>query len=518
MNTTGVSKTSLIKLGLGGQLSLNSENQFIDDTKNKHQDIQSYKLDVINKGSLRYPELDLIIKQKINSQYNSSTYKYYSIPIEPKEKYSSESKIKISLFGQLSYYSYNKNYYNVNDNNYFRKFLNEEKIIGTDLTGEFSRFAFPSNFSNASSRITGLSYNTQSKISVGSILTLSNFNPNDATGNFLYAKTWTESDSSNVLPNNFSSYYIPYPNTIDIANYNAFGIPLKIASLEKDYNFSPKNIKGILMISTGNGINSKICYISPHSLKSGYQNTYVYASGNIINSSGISEVKKIPSGIMLKALTLSSEYYSGKVFPESGITTASTGRIEEFDSRLDQSSIIEITGTINSYDIDASQHLKQVEPIKDTLFYKFYSGLYTANKTFNTGTWDGIIPTGRQITVEFISTELNKELGVDNKFYFIYSGFGNNDTTDAKCSNYLSWLNQKNNLINGTQIKINGDEIKIKGYGFGNTEYEAYSQAQNNAKYNFFNKISNIMKKWTPEFFVQNRKFKSLKKFLNRNS
>jgi len=367
MKISGISKENLIKLGLGGELSLNAETQFIDDVKNKHKDLQKCKLDIINKGTLKNPKIDLIVKQKIDNQLDYNTYKYYSIPIEPEEKYSSEYQTKIRLFGQLSYYAFDKTYYEVNDNDYFKKFANE-KIIGTNPTGTFSRFAFPSNFSNASVQINGLSYNTRTANFTSSTHRLNNLTTGDSNKNFLYAKTWSQSDTSGISVNSFSSFYIPYPNTLDVSNYNAFSIPLKIASLEEDSNLSNQNIKGLLMISTGNGTYSKICYISPHGLKTGYQNTYVYTSGNKINPLNLNnQFVKIPSGIMLKTLLLGSEYYTGNIFPETGITLAS----EEKSGDFNKNSITGITGQINFYDINSNQHLKQTTPIKDTLFYKF---------------------------------------------------------------------------------------------------------------------------------------------------
>jgi hypothetical protein len=267
------------------------------------------------------------------------------------------------------------------------------------------------------------------------------------------------------------------------------------------------------MISTGNGTSTKICYISPHGLKSGYQNTYTYVSGSSINRfNGKIELERISSGILLKSLVLGSEYYTGKVFPETGVRLATQEKTGDWT----KSSITGITGHINTYDINANQYLKQDIAIKNTLFYKFYSGLYTGSKTFNTGTWDGIIPSGRITTIEFISTELNKEIGMNSNLYFIYSGFGTNDTIDAKCSNYLSYSNQENDMIKNTKIKINEGTISIRGYGRGTNAHEAFISAKINAKYNFLNKISKIIKTWTPEFIFQNRKYKSLRRFLSR--
>ena len=512
MINSGISKENLIKLGLGGVVSINSDSQFTDQDITKHKDLKEYKLDLINKGTLRNPEIDLIVKETIDNQSDYSIYKYYSIPINPEEKYSAECSIDIPLFGELSYYNFDKKFKNVNENDFFKKFINKNKIIGTNITGSFSRFSFDAGFSNYST-LSGLSYNLRSGTYVNSTGKNLSFSTQTAIKDYSKVRLWTGSNTSGVVSGNFKDYYIPYPNTIDLANYNAYNIPLKISTFLNDLNENSQDINGILMISTGNGTKNKICYISPHGLKSGYQNTYTYASGNSVNQFNNTLIpQRISSGILLKSLILGSEYYTGKIFPETGVRFAT----EERSGDWDKSSVTGITGHVNNYDIDANQYFKQDVAIKDTLFYKFYSGLYTGSKTFNTGTWNGIIPTGVTIAIEFLSTELNKEIGMGPNLYFIYSGFGTNDFTDVKCSNYLSYANEESGFIKNTKIQIDGSYFKIRGYGFANTPDQAFVQAKINAKYNFLNKISKIIKTWTPEFIYQNRKYKSLIKFLRR--
>lgn len=512
MINSNQSQEDLIKLGLGGVVSINSESQFTDQDITKHKILKGYKLDLINKGTLKKPEIDLIVKETIDNQSDYRIYKYYSIPVDPKTKYSSESEIEIPLFGELSYYSYDKKFKDVNENNFFKKFVNDNKIIGTDITGSFSRFSFDSGFSNYST-LSGSSYNLRSGTYTNSTGKNLSFTTQTTIKDYSRVKLWTGSNTSGVVSGNFKDYYIPYPNTIDLANYNAYNIPLKISTFLNDLNPKGQELNGILMISTGNGINYKICYISPHGLKSGYQNTYTYGSGNSKNEfSGILTPKRISSGILLKSLTLGSEYYTGTIFPETGVRFAT----EEKSGDWDKYSVTGITGYINDYDIDSNQYIKQDIAIKDTLFYKFYSGLYTGKKTFNTGTWNGIIPTGVNTSVEFLSTELNKEIGMGPNIYFIYSGFGTNDSIDAKCYNYLSHFNQEDGFIKNTKIKIDGSSLKIRGYGFADTSDEAFIQSKYNAKYNFFNKISNILKTWTPGFIRENRKYRKFQKFSNR--
>jgi hypothetical protein len=79
-----------------------------------------------------------------------------------------------------------------------------------------------------------------------------------------------------------------------------------------------------------------------------------------------------------------------------------------------------------------NNYLKQTTPLKDTWFYKIYSGVYaTGNglKSFNTGTWDGVIPSGANLYIEYIST--NDIVGSNNtEFLITYTGYGSNDEND----------------------------------------------------------------------------------------
>lgn len=154
--------------------------------------------------------------------------------------------------------------------------------------------------------------------------------------------------------------------------------------------------------------------------------------------------------------------------------------------------------------------------MKDTLFYKFYNNIYTGSKTLNTGTWNGIIPTGTVVQIELISTEINKKLGSIYPFYFIYTGYGSNDLTDAKCTKYLNSISSSGNQFLDTRFLINNGNFEIKGRGYGATDQEAWASAQKNIQYNINNKISKILKTYLPEFIKQNSKYKKFQKFITK--
>jgi hypothetical protein len=181
------------------------------------------------------------------------------------------------------------------------------------------------------------------------------------------------------------------------------------------------------------------------------------------------EYRKVVSGITILGYDLDSFHNnSGFVFPDSGLyskpyierlNTATTGSglwpksgyvtqdwvaqnpalynlypgltTQQITEQANQS----IFGyhLINNDLYKISDHLKQTTPIKDTWFYKLYSGIYTTGnggKTFNTGTWNGIIPSGTQLFIEYLSTSENP-CGTTNEFLLVHDYYGSNSVQDV---------------------------------------------------------------------------------------
>jgi hypothetical protein len=491
-----ISKQDLIKLGFGSTFKVNSESQFIDDEKITHKSLQNVKLDIINIGTLKNPELELILKNKIESKKNSESYQTYHIPIEFKKNYTNY-KLEIPLIGQLSYFFPDEYIFYSNNYDYFQQFYKtKSKIINLNKNETFIRTTFTKDFSN--SKILTGEYNQK-------------YNPNLISGfftgsdfaNSTFYRAWTKSNTSGAIPGNpsYNGFYLSYPSTLQNWQYNAYNCDTKIAPI---YNYldtnqtNSKNLNGIILISTGNGQKNNICYISPHGIHTGYQNTLVY-NINTINKKTTTINTKISSGIKIPALTLGSEYYSGDIFPKTGI--------------------------YNFTSLDKNQHLTQNIPIKDTLFYKFYTGLYTGSKTFNTGTWNGIIPAYTNFTIELISTELNKKIGTHNQFHIVYSGFGTDDALDQKINYYIREnliLNydktsfNSQGKVNNTNVEIINYNINTIGRGYGNNINASLDAAKKNARYNISNKIRQIIKNNIPELIIKNKKYKKLQNFLKK--
>ena len=519
-----ISKEDLIKLGFGGNLNLNSQSQFIDDNKITHKSLKNVTLDIINVGTLRKPKPQLILRNKIASQKNWDTYKTYRIPIEFEDNYTNY-KLEIPMIGQVSYFAPDEYFFNSEDYDYFQQFYNTtERPIGTDITGTFIRSSFTERYSNTKiltgkyavlKQISGNSIYNSNLYSVSGYFTGTDFK------NSSHYRSWTQSNTSGAIAGNpnYRGFYLPYPNTLDNWNYNAYACDLKIAPMYNHANgdgMNSKNLNGIIVISTGDGTRSKICYVSPHQIKTGYQNTLVYGVERIKSefNTGLFN-KKVVSGILIPTLTLGSEYYTGHIFPKSGIVF--NYNINRSD--LTKSSVTGISGSISDFILGNNEYLKQETPISQTLFYKFYSGLYTGSKTFNTGTWNGIIPTGAVFTIELISTELNKKIGTHNQFLIVYSGFGTNDVLDAKINKYIT--NNINSdsitgIVNNTKVQIYENKIRGVGQGYGHTLASSLDKAKTQARFNVSNKLSQIIKKNLPELIKQNRKYRKLQEFLSR--
>ena len=109
------------------------------------------------------------------------------------------------------------------------------------------------------------------------------------------------------------------------------------------------------------------------------------------------------------------------------------------------------------YRIDSDGHLKQNTPITGTAFYQMYSGLYTASKKFNKGTWDGIIPSGTPFSVELINPLFNTVAGTDHMLYVVYSGYGNYDPIDLK-------INQTISAFNFNKVFGNINDLNVQVY------------------------------------------------------
>jgi len=512
MDKMPISKNNLRKLGFGGALLSNNETQFVDDNLITHKQLQKIKLDIINNGTLKKSEPQLVLKELVGNTDNLKNYKIHYIPIESQENYS-ELTFNYPLIGQLSSFLPPNNLEIAEENNCFNSILlgNEKKDKFLVDNETYCDFVFYSGTSNTQ-RLTGLRENVTGKISSIVHSFSNNITGKDFNDSLNY-RAWNQNNTTGISTTNYNGYYLPYPLSIYSHNYNSYNIPLKISTLHLDtiaIKSGEKPLNGLLVISTGSGISSRICYISDHGLKTGYQNTYVYGESTLINSiNNTTGYKKISKKISVKALNLGSEYYTGSIFDKTGITFSNN--VSGFSNFVSG-----ITGMMNPYKINQNDHIQQKTPIKDTLFYKFYNNIYTGSKTFNTGIWNGIIPSGVNFQIEIISTEINKTIGTKYPLYFIYSGYGSNDAIDAKCTKYLNSLAYEEQELLNKKFLLNNNTLNITGRGYGKNATQSYYKSLKDATYNINSKISNILKKYIPEFIKINYKYKKFIKFVSK--
>jgi hypothetical protein len=192
--------------------------------------------------------------------------------------------------------------------------------------------------------------------------------------------------------------WVTYPHSYNIQSYPALRYN-SVITFENNGN----KISDIIIVSTGIS-SKKIVYVSPHAienfagfwaeLSSSSRSPITGSGGRIINSRN---VYLLQSG-NLTSVSSFDYIYTGLNY----ITKITSGSSKRF------------------YNFDAAQ-LKQQIPLKDTLFYKLYEPVYRKN-TFNTGTWNGIIPSGTPFSIETVRLK-NSEITTPNLNIYISNAF-----------------------------------------------------------------------------------------------
>jgi hypothetical protein len=537
------SRQELKRLGLLDRITLTSENSFIDTNLSNNRDTQRIYLDIVNKGTLRKPSNKVITKELVIRQdFNTSSVIGFRNTelISDKEDFYAEYNFNHELIGNLSFFPLNYINYTIEDNSFFNSFKNytDENInlvrgVGSSVTGgndssgnEFVRISFPSGVSNTNT-VSGISYRLRKNfpylVMSSGLVSLNSNNISGKAEVRNHFRSWNNTYTSGIVTGSYPGHYLPYPNTIELQKSFKAPCPLKISTKYNYINTGDNVLHGLLIISTGNGISQKVCYVSPHEVKPITANTITFNQKSYVDSYNKTGVQNVATGINIKVLDIDSSYYSGQLFG-SGITESNYSN--EYVDNLYNSGISifnQYTGetpsgalnflNINPYKCDNNQHLYQATPLKDTAFYKFYNNLYSSSKTLSTGTWDGIIPSGAVYTIELISTKLNTYIGINKDFYIIYSGFGTNDPLDIKITTAIQDYFQQN--TNLPYLDSRGRGINKTGRGFSNTLYNSIFLAKNRAKQMVFTIINNIFKK--NNLTALSSRAKRLNLFIERN-
>lgn len=287
------------KLGLGGARKLSSSTSFLEEKPSTDNFFsQDYTLDFESVGNFTESEPALVVRKQVDGEIKSNSDIYFAYEsrrvAKDKKYYFSVYKFFHKLIGNFSFFSFPSKLFSASGNNFFKKYSNKKLKFLNGLP--FVRLSFPKFASNTSalkvrtaSGLKTLVAIDKDKAKKGKI------SKSDSNKNYL---EWNNSffhESSNDAktrfnsanrPNLFSGFYIPYPNTVDIQQYNKFNIPLKIAA----YGNDTKIEGGLLVISTGNNLSQQICYVSPHIATTGFANTV--ETFKVTKKAGVFQSKK----------------------------------------------------------------------------------------------------------------------------------------------------------------------------------------------------------------------------------
>lgn len=273
-----ISKKDLQNLGLGGYLQAEENIGFTDLNKTSAFSIKDARLDLENVGALHDRNPRLVIRQSIeesvspSSEYNISQSWRQAVV---SEHYLAKYQIKTKLVGQLSEIHVPSSFYSYESNNFFKPWIGTkivDRIYGNGF--EYARFRFPSESANTND------LSAQTKNGAKTITPKFAGVTNKEEKRKAYRK-WhiddTQTRAGKSLSNydngavDLSGYNIPYPNSFIVYNGAQFNVPVKIAPKFNTNNSQALN--GILVISTGTADYQEICYVSPHTIQTGYLNT-----------------------------------------------------------------------------------------------------------------------------------------------------------------------------------------------------------------------------------------------------
>jgi|694.fasta_scaffold06275_15 hypothetical protein len=235
----------------------------------------------------------------------------------------------------------------------------------------------------------------------------------------------------------FNNSWVTYPHSYNVESYQAFRYPISITFAE-----NTTGLHDILVISTGIQ-DKKIIYVSPHTIEQfqGFWSTQLLS-----NRSGENKfISRLSSGNLI---TVSSEH-----MPITGL-----------DSYI--LSGVGGSGIYNDFYNFNSAVLTQSTPLSQTLFYKLYEPVYK-KFTFNTGVWNGIIPSGVPFSIETIRTK-NSDLKTPKLSIHVRDTFVNVSPSGSGNYQFIRPFNSEdyigNGYFEGTVIAKNSKSIITSNY------------------------------------------------------
>jgi hypothetical protein len=548
----------LQQLGLAGAYSASTLNNPIDRIPTRHRLLKNLFIDYEPIGDLLNAEPRMVMRVEdgtvVLKNVSAQIFRSWKMPTSEESYYVCSYNIKQKLYKNLSFVHMPLILRSAEANDFFREFKTSieeyvEKPWPNKYNGlPFARLSYPTGNANTNNIYIQSAVSGIFSSSSGSRTSVVNFNPENLTGfiaqNFVtgsgtnldaYTNRFTKSVknknyvvwsprytsglgahyfSSGNSSTNFSAYHIPYPTTCDSQRFYRYNFPTKITT---NNNFNGNfQVNGLLVISTGDAINGKqaICYVSPHIIEPRTVNTVEnyykkynksFTTGNVTFK--VPFYEKIKNVFQVNALTLTSKDvpsgYGHGLYAKDYTYNAS---VVDFSTTLYTGgpyTYVTKTFTGSTYAVWDGQHLIQKEPLKNTPFYKFYTGLFTFSKSINTGTWDGIIPPGVFVNVELLSTTLEEDIGLNDDLYLVYSGIGSRDSLDQVMETGFRRSNFEN-VCPSLKIKEdNNQEFEYTAYETGPTKYLALINSIQSAKLNMLKRYNILIKNVLPTGFVQ---------------
>jgi hypothetical protein len=277
MDNFSISKKDLQKLGFGAYTKAGEDIGFTDLQKTAVFNLKNAFLDLENVGPLRKTNPHLVIRKQVESTVeNNAQVKVLKSWRQAilSEHFLARYRINTPLVGQLSEAHFPLEYYSYKDNNFFKPWAEEKvvKRIYNKNSFPYARFRFPEKAANTLDIQIQTSSGAQ-ELSPKFVGKLSKEESRKAYYRWYKQATQFQSgqQQSPYDNMNLSGFNIPYPNAVSVYDSPVFNVPVKLAPKFNQDN--SQSINGLLLISTGDAEQKTICYVSPHTIETGFLNT-----------------------------------------------------------------------------------------------------------------------------------------------------------------------------------------------------------------------------------------------------
>lgn len=304
---TELTSKDIQELGLTPAINASEELGFTDFKKSSAFQLKDAYLDLENLGRLKEANPRLVIRKLIEGEKTVSNeakvWQTWRQTVE-QEHYYAKYQVTTTLVGQLSDVHIPLTYYSYQDNNFFKPFKETKAVKRLKDNGfQYARFRFPKHASNTTDiKIQSVSGEQLLRPKFAGIISKEEERKTYFRWYPQLTKLSQNQEQSPYDELSLSGYSIPYPNTVSIYESQVFNVPVKIAPKFNSNN--NQYLNGIIAISTGDAEQKTVCYVSPHTLDTGYLNTVedIYTENRML-------AKSITAGFNLLATVENSSWY-----------------------------------------------------------------------------------------------------------------------------------------------------------------------------------------------------------------